>query len=40
MMKCGVFESLIRLLFAIARAANARLGVPDVEYKRGGQVFR
>ncbi|MFC4076387.1 cob(I)yrinic acid a,c-diamide adenosyltransferase [Salinithrix halophila] len=26
--------------FAIARAANAREGCPDVEYKRGGQVFR
>ncbi|PTM57514.1 cob(I)yrinic acid a,c-diamide adenosyltransferase [Desmospora activa] len=26
--------------FAVARAANARDGVDDVEYKRGGQVFR
>ncbi|SFS76815.1 cob(I)yrinic acid a,c-diamide adenosyltransferase [Marininema halotolerans] len=26
--------------FAIARAANAREGVADTEYKRGGQVFR
>lgn len=26
--------------FAIARAANARAKVPDVEYKRSGQVFR
>ncbi|SDX10753.1 cob(I)alamin adenosyltransferase [Marininema mesophilum] len=26
--------------FAIARAANARDGVSDTEYKRGGQVFR
>jgi len=26
--------------FAIARAANVRDGVSDVEYKRGGQVFR
>lgn len=26
--------------FAIARAANVRDGVDDVEYKRGGQVFR
>lgn len=26
--------------FAIARAANVRAGVKDVEYKRGGEVFR
>ena len=26
--------------FVIARVANAREGVSDVEYKRGGQVFR
>ncbi|GAX89221.1 cob(I)yrinic acid a,c-diamide adenosyltransferase [Effusibacillus lacus] len=26
--------------FAIARAANVRDGVGDVEYKRGGEVFR
>ncbi|MFC5468718.1 cob(I)yrinic acid a,c-diamide adenosyltransferase [Cohnella suwonensis] len=26
--------------FAAARAANAGLGVPDVEYERGAQVFR
>jgi cob(I)alamin adenosyltransferase len=25
--------------FTLARAANARARVPDVEYKRGGQVF-
>ncbi len=25
--------------FAVARAANARMGVPDVEYKRSGKVF-
>lgn len=26
--------------FMVARAANAREGVPDVEYDRGGEVFR
>jgi cob(I)alamin adenosyltransferase len=26
--------------FTAARAANARLGVPDVEYERGADVFR
>jgi cob(I)alamin adenosyltransferase len=26
--------------FAIARVANVRKGIGDVEYKRGGQVFR
>lgn len=26
--------------FVIARVANVREGMPDVEYKRGGQVFR
>ncbi len=26
--------------FAAARAANAALGVPDVEYERGAQVFK
>ncbi|MBW5446942.1 cob(I)yrinic acid a,c-diamide adenosyltransferase [Cohnella sp. CFH 77786] len=27
-------------LFTAARAANARLGVPDVEYERGASVFK
>ena len=26
--------------FVAARAANARAGIPDVEYERSGKVFR